>query len=105
MMIATCCGSEALASALKCEVAELICLNADYAGCADSKMKKLNFCRPAFLASEAVNYLAFKSRFTSDDMIGESNLTVVLLFPKSATASNSAIGVTNLDGSLFVGAS
>jgi len=40
MMIATCCGSEALASTLKCEVAELIFLTADYADCPNSKMKK-----------------------------------------------------------------
>jgi hypothetical protein len=45
MITATCRGSEALASALKCGMAELIFLVADYAISADSKMKKTNFRR------------------------------------------------------------
>jgi hypothetical protein len=36
-------------------------------------------------------------------MIGESSRTVALLFPKSATVSNSATGVANLQGASFVG--
>jgi hypothetical protein len=40
MITATCRGSESLAPALKCEVAELIFLSADYADCADFKAAK-----------------------------------------------------------------
>jgi hypothetical protein len=42
MITATCRGSEALASALKCEVAELIFLIVDYAYCADFKNEKID---------------------------------------------------------------
>jgi hypothetical protein len=41
--------------------------------------------------------------FTSDERIGESSRTVALLFPKSATASNSATGATTFDCSLSFG--
>src|ERR1017187_5756728 len=47
----------------------------------------------------------FNNRTTSDEMMGESSLTVALLLPKSATASISAKGVTNLQGTSLVGTS
>jgi hypothetical protein len=45
------------------------------------------------------------NRLTSDERMGDISRTVVLLFPKSATASNSAKGVANLQGTSFVGIS
>jgi hypothetical protein len=41
--------------------------------------------------------------FTSDERTGEKSRTVTLLFPKSATASNSATGATIFAGSLSFG--
>ena len=45
------------------------------------------------------------NRLTSDERMGDISRTVVLLFPKSATASNSTKGVANLQGTSFVGTS
>ena len=45
------------------------------------------------------------SRLASDERMGATILTVVRLFPKSATASNSANGTANGEGSFSSGAS
>jgi hypothetical protein len=51
-----------------------------------------------------VGYFYFLNNlFTSEERTGEKSRTVALLFPKSATASNSATGATTFDGSLSFG--
>jgi hypothetical protein len=50
-------------------------------------------------------YLLPNNLVTSDESMGDTSRTVALLFPKSATASNSAYGVTNIFAASFVGTS
>ena len=55
-----------------------------------------------FCGSVAGNFYFPNNLFTSDERIGAISRTAALLFPKSATASNSAIGEMIFAGSLFV---
>jgi hypothetical protein len=55
-----------------------------------------------FCGFVAGNFYFPNNLFTSDERIGAKSRTVALLFPKSATASNSATGET-FDGSLSFG--
>jgi hypothetical protein len=56
-----------------------------------------------FCGSVAGTFYFPNNLFTSDERIGEKSRTMALLFPKSATASNSAMGETIFDGSLSFG--
>jgi hypothetical protein len=58
----------------------------------------------ATFCGSVAGYFYFRNNlFTSDERMGAISRTAALLFPKSATASNSATGVTNFDGSLSFG--
>jgi len=56
-----------------------------------------------FYGFVAGNFYFSNNLFTSDEIIGESSRTLVLLFPKLAMASNSATGAAIFAGSLSFG--